>query len=109
MTYTTNPELEKAFDVCGATKHSAIFNEEKLNWINSEHLRHLPENKYEENLSSPFRDETEAMHLYNMSAENNYAELRTSALSPIYNSPDDFNTDLMQTTLMLTRPCLNRS
>lgn len=69
----------------------------------------IEENKYEENQSSPSRDETEAIHLYNMSAENNYAELRTSALSPIYNSPDDFNTDLMQRTLMLTRPGLKTS
>lgn len=61
----------------------------------------IEENKYEEHQSSPSRDEMEAIHFYNMSAENNYAELRTSALSPIYNSPDDFNTDLMQTTLML--------
>ncbi|XP_052718601.1 uncharacterized protein LOC128190557 [Crassostrea angulata] len=68
----------------------------------------IEENKYEEHQCSPSRDEMEAIHFYNMSAENNYAELRTSALSPIYNSPDDFNTDLMQTTLMLTRPCLNK-
>lgn len=69
----------------------------------------IEENKYEENQSSPSRDETEAIHLYNMFAENNYAELRTSALSPIYNSPDDFNTDLMHRTLMLTRPGLKTS
>lgn len=39
-------ELIREFDVANSTKHPAIFNEEKLEWINSEHLRKLPEREY---------------------------------------------------------------
>ncbi|PIQ85118.1 MAG: glutamate--tRNA ligase [Candidatus Omnitrophica bacterium CG11_big_fil_rev_8_21_14_0_20_45_26] len=41
-------EIIEAFDLRNATKHSAIFNEDKLNWINSEHLRALSEDVYQE-------------------------------------------------------------
>jgi glutamyl-tRNA synthetase len=39
-------ELVQNFDIAGATRHPAIFNEEKLDWINSEHLRRLGEREY---------------------------------------------------------------
>ncbi len=43
----TLPEIIQEFDPKNATKHPAIFNEEKLDWINSEHLRKLDESEYE--------------------------------------------------------------
>lgn len=42
----TIPEIIQEFDPENATKHPAIFNEEKLDWINSEHLRKLEESDY---------------------------------------------------------------
>lgn len=56
---------------------------------------HIEENIYEGHRSSPSHDEIEAVHRYNMSAKNNYADLRTSALSPIYDNPGDLETDIM--------------
>ena len=39
-------DIIKLFDPADCTKHPAIFNEEKLEWINSEHLRAMAENDY---------------------------------------------------------------
>ena len=39
-------ELEEGFDLRNATRHPAIFAEQKLMWINSEHLKRLPEEDY---------------------------------------------------------------
>lgn len=53
------------------------------------------ENKYEGHRSSPSHYEMEAVHSYNMSVENNYADLRTPAVSSIYDNPGDFEIDLI--------------
>ena len=39
-------ELEQSFDLRNATHHAAIFTEQKLTWINSEHLKMLSEADY---------------------------------------------------------------
>lgn len=39
-------ELEEAFDLKNAAHHPAIFTEQKLMWINGEHLKRLPEDDY---------------------------------------------------------------
>lgn len=56
---------------------------------------HMEENKYEEHRSSPSYDEIEAEHPYNIFVENNYADLRTSDFSPIYDNPGDFETEII--------------
>lgn len=55
----------------------------------------MEENKYEEHRSSPSYDEIEAEHPYNIFVENNYADLRTSDFSPIYDNPGDFETEII--------------
>lgn len=42
----TFEELQTAFDIANVTHHSAIFTEDKLMWINAEHLKKMPEEEY---------------------------------------------------------------
>lgn len=45
-------ELISEFDVANCIKHPAIFNPEKLDWVNAEHLRKIPENDYIEHAAA---------------------------------------------------------
>jgi glutamyl-tRNA synthetase len=38
----TLPELIERFDLNGLNKHPAVFDYQKLNWVNSEHIKQLP-------------------------------------------------------------------
>jgi nondiscriminating glutamyl-tRNA synthetase len=42
----TSDELVKAFEIRNALRHPAIFSEDKLQWINGEHLKQMPEKNY---------------------------------------------------------------
>lgn len=44
----TLPELIEKFDLKKVQKGGAVFNQEKLNWVNKEHLKNLPEEKKKE-------------------------------------------------------------
>ena len=46
----TLEELVKDFDIAGIQKSGAVFNEEKLKWINKEHLKKLPDDKFWEDM-----------------------------------------------------------
>jgi glutamyl-tRNA synthetase len=53
--FYTLPELEKAFDIEGISKSPAIFDIEKLKWMNAEYLRRMtPEEFY--NVALPYID-----------------------------------------------------
>ena len=40
------PEIIREFNLENTTKHPAIFNDEKLDWVNSEHIRMIAEDEY---------------------------------------------------------------
>ncbi len=42
----TPKELREAFDIANVTHHSAIFTEDKLLWINGEHLKNMRDEEY---------------------------------------------------------------
>jgi glutamyl-tRNA synthetase len=46
----THDELIEAFDLARVQKSPAIFNEEKLNWFNKEHMKLLPKEEIEKNI-----------------------------------------------------------
>jgi glutamyl/glutaminyl-tRNA synthetase len=46
----TREELIKAFELSRVQKSPAIFNEEKLEWFNKEHMKLLPQNEIEKNI-----------------------------------------------------------
>lgn len=62
--------------------------------IHNDSGNRMEESKYEGQINSSSPEEIEAVHLYNICAENNYADLRQSVLSPIYDDPGDFETNL---------------
>jgi nondiscriminating glutamyl-tRNA synthetase len=52
----TREELVSEFDIARVQKAGAVFNEEKLNWLNREHMKRLSDEELEERLE-PFYDE----------------------------------------------------
>lgn len=55
----------------------------------------IEENGYEGHRSSPSDVEMDALHLYNIPVENNFTDLKTLSLSPIYNNPGDLETNMI--------------
>lgn len=49
----THEELVKLFDLAKVNKSGAVFNVEKLNWLNEQYIRSIPEERYL-NLTHPF-------------------------------------------------------
>ena len=60
--FFTLPELEEAFELKGLSKSPAIFDKDKLTWMNSEYVRNLPFDRYVE-LALPWFQEAGVAHL----------------------------------------------
>jgi len=61
----TLPELITSFDLGGVQKSGAIFDIEKLNWFNKEHLRTLPDDLFMEMVLPRLPEETKRLSQFN--------------------------------------------
>jgi glutamyl-tRNA synthetase len=83
----TLEELEKIFDVKGISKSPAIFDLEKLKWMNGEHIRKLSLEEFHK-LASPYYEGTIKNKDLDLLAVSKILQPRTEVLSSIPESVD---------------------
>jgi len=83
----TLEELEKAFDVNGISKSPAIFDMEKLKWMNGEHIRRLPLEEFHK-LALPYYEKAIKNQDLDLLAVSKILQPRTEVLSSIPESVD---------------------
>lgn len=83
----TMKELEEVFDVKGISKSPAVFDINKLNWMNGEYIRKMPTDEFH-NLAIPYYEKTITNKSIDFRKLSSLLQLRTEVLSTIPSSID---------------------